>query len=100
MVERITSQEADDLRRWVVCHDRCADPSMHEFYINGGGFVWRKPRFNFYRTADRHRLSVAFNRYPHCIIGVAVTWRNHCAVLNWKGSPPRRKPPSARSAES
>ncbi len=46
-------------------------------------FRWCWPRFNVYRPADR-RPSVALNRYPGDVIGVAVVLGGWCWGVRWK----------------
>lgn len=97
---RITAEEAADLRRWVVCEDRCEDPSMHEHFTSGRAFAWRRPTFNAYRVAEPVRfVTIGFNRYPHDIIGLAAVVRGRCFVVNWKGSP-KRKPAASNDSPS
>lgn len=79
----------DDLRRIIMgCTDRCQDVAQHDFYVNGGGFVWRRPQVTIYRPADKSPRAT-WNRYPHNVIGAAVVLFGRCWGVTWKGSPPR-----------
>jgi hypothetical protein len=83
-----------DLRQIVMaCDDRCDDPEMHDFYANGGGFVWKRPEVHRSACIEQ-ALTVGLNRYPHNVIGVYATFRGRCLTLNWKGS---RRPMNQRS---
>lgn len=72
----------------TICTDRCSDQSQHDFYLNGGGFVWRRPKMTVYRPADTRPRAV-LNRYPHNIIGAAVILFGRSWSVTWKGSRPR-----------
>lgn len=76
----------DDLRRVVMdCGDGCDDPEMHDFYVAGGGFVWRRPTVHRSDCVEQ-ATTFGLNRYPHNVIGVYATRGGRCLTLNWKGS--------------
>lgn len=86
----------DDLRRIVLgCDDRCQDPDIHDFFVNGGGFV-RRWSLTATRPADRS-FRTGLNRYPHNVIGAYVIWRGRGLTLNWKGS--RLRPAPVRNEQ-
>jgi hypothetical protein len=77
---------AADVRRIVSdCGDRCQDPAMHDFYVNGGAFRWCWPKFDRTTPADKRRR-IDWNRYPHNTIGIAAVLFGRGWGIRWKAT--------------
>lgn len=72
---------------------------MHDFYVNGGGFVWRWPTFDRGLNPADKRTRIGLNRYPHNVIGAYVVVFRRGFGVRWKASP-KRSMPSPRGVRS
>jgi hypothetical protein len=63
----------------------CFGPDVHEAYAGRDRFAWSRPKLTTYRTVAPDFV-LAFNRYPHHVIGAYVNFRRRAVSLTWKGS--------------